>query len=175
MRQKTNLFSPHKKIMLHVAPEECLSNIFRKSDAIDYISVNLSSDAMLQVDLTKMYFPDETFDVIYASYVFEHILDDRKAMCQVFRVLKTSGWAILQVPINSRVTYEDPTIVEPKERERAFGQSDHVRIYGEDYYNRLSQVGFIVHREKLPLQENPSAAKRLGLFSSEEVVFCIKA
>lgn len=174
MQDRTNLFLPPKKRMLHIAPEECLSNVFRSSDVLHYISADLAPHAMLQMDLTRTFFPDETFDVVYASHVFEHIVDDRKAMQETFRVLKPGGWAILQVPINAEITYEDPSVVDPVERERVFGQSDHVRIYGKDYYDRLEQAGFTVRREKLPLQQNSSAIKRLSLLESGEITFCVK-
>jgi SAM-dependent methyltransferase len=172
--QKTDLFMPPVKRMLHVAPEECLAPILKQSEFINYISADLAPFAMLEMDLTDIYFPDETFDVIYVSHVFEHILDDRKAMQEVFRVLKPDGWAILQVPISLQTTFEDPSIVEPEERERHFGQSDHVRRYGEDYYDRLNEAGFTVHRERLLVQENPAKARRLGLMSTEEIAYCTK-
>jgi ubiquinone/menaquinone biosynthesis C-methylase UbiE len=175
MHRKTELFLPPKKRMLHVAPEECLVNTLRSSNVVQYISADLSPRAMLQMDLMETCFPDETFDAIYASHVLEHIVDDRKAMREIFRVLKTGGWAILQVPVNGEVTCEDPAITDPIERERIFGQSDHVRVYGNDYYDRLSDVGFVVLREKLPLQQNATLAKRLGLFETDEITFCAKA
>ena len=175
LSQKTSLLMPPKKRMLHVAPEKCLSNIFKNSRFINYISADRAHYAMLEMDLTDISFPDETFDVIYASHVLEHILDDRKAMREIFRVLKKNGWAILQVPINAEVTFEDPRITDPKERVHYFGQIDHVRIYGEDYYDRLNEAGFTVHREKLMLQQNPAMTKRLGLSSKEKITFCTKA
>lgn len=176
MRQKTNLFLPPKKRMLHAAPEACLTKMFQTSEVINYISTDLAPYAMLQMDLTNIYFPDETFDVVYTSHVFEHIPDDRKAMREIFRVLKPHGWAILQVPIiNSEVTYEDPSVIDPGERERIFGQSNHVRIYGMDYYHRLSESGFTVHREKLPAQRNQAISWRLGLMQGEEITLCTKA
>lgn len=159
--------------MLHMAPEECLASIFKASN-INYISADLSSYAMLQMDLTNVYFPDETFDVVYASHVLEHIVDDRKAMREIHRILKPDGWAILQVPIMAEMTYENPGIVDPKERERVFGQSDHVRIYGLDYYTRLTETGFRVHRERIPQQQIVTLAKRLGIFEGEEITFCAK-
>jgi len=175
LSQRTNLFLPPKKRMLHMAPEKCLEGIFKKSEFINYVSADLAPYAMLEMDITDILFPDETFDVIYVSHVFEHIVDDRKAMREIFRVIKAGGWAILQVPIKAEVTYEDASVVDPIERESVFGQSDHVRIYGKDYYDRLCEAGFTVHRERLKLQEDPAMAKRLGLLPNDEVTFCTKA
>jgi SAM-dependent methyltransferase len=179
LSQKTDLFLPPRKRMLHVAPEACVADILEKHEFINYISGGLGPGAMLEIDLTDISFPDETFDVIYCSHVFEHVLDDRKAMGEVFRVLKTGGWAILQVPTAilhapGGITFEDPSIVDPIERERLFGQRDHVRIYGKDYHDRLSEAGFTVHGERLSLQDKPADAKRLGLMPQEEVTFCTK-
>jgi predicted SAM-dependent methyltransferase len=78
--------------------------------------------------------------------VLEHIPNDYDAIGEIHRILKPGGWAILQVPV-SRVletTYEDPSITEPDRREEAFGQFDHVRIYGQDYRTRLEKAGFMV-------------------------------
>ncbi len=160
--------------MLHVAPEECLANEFRKSNVVRYITADLTPRAMLQMDLTGACFPDETFDVIFASHVLEHIADDGRAMRELFRVLKTGGWAILQVPIDAQVTCEDSSIIDCRERERVFGQSDHVRVYGNDYYDRLSNAGFVVRREKLPSQQNPRLANRLGLLETDEITLCTR-
>jgi SAM-dependent methyltransferase len=168
------LFGPPKKRMLHVAPEACLSKLFQCSEHIEYISADLDRLAMINLDLCNISFPDEAFNVIIASHVLEHIPDDRKAMRELYRVLKRSGWAILQVPIKTEVTYEDSTIVAPSERERVFGQSDHVRIYGQDYYERLREAGFIVHRKKVLEQLDQSTARKYGIFQDEEITFCIK-
>jgi SAM-dependent methyltransferase len=175
LSQRTDLFLPPKKRMLHIAPEDCLADIFKKNEFINYISADIAPYAMLEMDLTDIFFPDETFDVIFVSHVFEHIVDDRKAMREIFRTLKTKGSAILQVPIKAEVTFEDPNIINPKDRERYFGQNDHVRIYGKDYYDRLIEAGFTVHRERLSLQENNAMVKRLGLSPNEEITFCTKA
>jgi len=174
MSKKTDVFLPPIKSMLHIAPEKCMENIFKKSEYINYITADLAPYALLQMDLTNISIQDEIFDIIYISHVFEHIVDDRKAMQEVFRVLKKNGWAILQVPINSEITFEDPSITNPKEREHFFGQSDHVRIYGLDYYNRLSEVGFTIRRQRLILQENPNIVKKLVISADEDIVLCTK-
>src|SRR6185503_7695510 len=86
----------------------------------------------------------ESFDVIYCSHVLEHVPDDRLARSQLRRGLKRAGWAVLLVPITAAQTIEDPTVTDPAERERLFGQHDHVRRYGPDYVDRLRDAGFSV-------------------------------
>ncbi len=177
LRHETNLFSLPKKRMLHVAPEFCFEETFSQHPAIEYVSVDLCSpSAMLKMDVTDMYFADNTFDAMYASHILEHIEDDRKAMQELYRVLKPGGWAILQVPIEPEreTTYEDPKILSPAERERAFGQSDHVRIYGKDYYERLQAAGFQVHQTRIPEQADAAFIHKFGLDQDETITFCIK-
>ena len=99
---------------------------------------------MLRLDLTRIPFPDASFDVVLCSHVLEHVPADRQAMRELRRVLAPDGWALLLVPMGKGPTREDPSIVEPAARERAFGQWDHVRMYGPDFADRLREVGFAV-------------------------------
>jgi SAM-dependent methyltransferase len=142
LNRKTDLFDGQQKKMLHVAPESQLVRLFEKRDYIDYLSADLFAHAMVKRDITEIHYPDNTFDVIYCSHVLEHVCDDRKAMGEFYRVLKPGVWAILQVPITADTTFEDPTVISPEERERLFGQNDHVRRYGPDYKDRLMEAGF---------------------------------
>ena len=130
---------------------------------------------MVQADLTRLSFADGTFDVVLASNVLEHIPDDRAAMGEVRRVLRPGGWAMLPVPIAGLVTCEDVAVTDPAERERLFGQSDHVRVYGEDFHDRLAASGFIVARLRSPLQAMPSIVRKLGLPRDEEITLCTRA
>lgn len=133
--------------VLHFAPERILSDLFRSFENIDYISADLDSEkAMKQEDITKLSFADNTFDIIFCSHVLEHIEDDSKAMREVYRVLRPGGFAILQVPLGKgrKETFEDFSVRSPEEREKVFGQWDHVRIYGQDYIDRLKGAGFEV-------------------------------
>ena len=175
-RNCTNLF--YEKIrMFHVAPEPEISTLLKKTLNIDYITGDLDQEhAMFKIDLTDIKFPDNFFDVVYASHVLELITDDLKAMREIHRVLKPSGWAILQVPINGKITVEDPTITDPKERERVFGQFDHVRQYGHDgvYKNRLETAGFNVKIDQYVRSLYPDLIKKYGLMQSEDIYYCTK-
>ena len=159
--------------MLHVVPESCLEKKFRQE--FDYLSIDIDGkNAMLSMDLTKMSFQDESFNAIVCNHVLEHITDDRKALSELFRVLISGGWAVIQVPVNGEVTLEDPTITNPEERLRVYGQADHVRCYGRDFFDRLRGVGFDVQliskSEMLPSKE----MEYVSVAIENEVVLCRK-
>jgi ubiquinone/menaquinone biosynthesis C-methylase UbiE len=130
---------------------------------------------MMTMDITDIQYEDQSFDVIYCSHVLEHVQNDKKALRELFRVLKNDGWAILLVPITSETTVEDPSIVDPIERLRAFGQEDHVRKYGRDYVDRLREAGFTVEITKVDDLVCADEAVRMGLTpASGEVYHCTK-
>lgn len=164
MQKRTDLFDGRPKKMLHVAPEKALGKLFQEVPTIDYLSGDLNPEvAMVKMDITDIQLPNNTFDVIYCSHVLEHVPDDRKAMRELYRVLKPGGWAILHVPILREVTYEDPSVTTPEERLRVFGQSDHVRMYGLDYADRLREAGFDVSVEPFVDTFSAEEVERLGL------------
>ena len=150
--------------MLHVAPEAILESKFRPLLGSHYLTADyLDPDADVKMDITDIHYPDQSFAAIYCSHVLEHVPDDRRAMREFHRVLKKGGWAILLVPITADKTFEDPTIVDPKERLRLFGQKDHVRRYGPDYQERLEQAGFHVERIRATDLLSPSELKTMGI------------
>jgi SAM-dependent methyltransferase len=154
LKEKTNFFDNTKKRVLHFAPEKIFYDIFSCKKTIEYVPCDLFPEfynytgnvKVAKIDIINISFSDNFFDIILCNHVLEHIPDDRLAMSELYRVLKKGGWAILQVPIDySRdTTYEDFTITKPEDREKAFGQNDHVRWYGKDYKDRLKSVGFEV-------------------------------
>lgn len=146
-KRKTDLFDGATKRMLHVAPEPQIRTKLLNVPELDYLSADLLDDsAMVRMDVTDIQYPDASFDVIYCSHVLEHVPDDRKAMRQFRRILRPGGWAVLVVPITAEQTFEDPSVTDPAERERLFGQNDHVRRYGPDFEERLREADFCVER-----------------------------
>ena len=172
----TDLFDDKPKKMLHIAPEKCLEPTLQTRLGENYLTADLSNpEAMIKMDICDIQFPDQSFDVIYCSHVLEHVMDDRRAMKEFFRVLKDRGWAILNVPITSEKTFEDSSIVDPEERLKAFGQEDHVRRYGPDYIDRLRESGFTVKVIEVDHLANSEQAKRMGLTrATGEIYFCTK-
>lgn len=144
-RKKTDLLDGKSKRFLHVAPEPAFKEMFATAIGSGYLTADLMADNVMEkMDITDIQHPDNTFDVIYCSHVLEHVDDDRMAMREFFRVLRPEGWAVLNVPITADETFGDPSVTDPKERERLFGQDDHVRRYGPDYKDRLEEAGFKV-------------------------------
>lgn len=131
--------------VLHVAPERSLERKLRERFGQAYLTADLSrSDVSLTLDICDIPFKDDVFDLLLCSHVLEHVDDDRLAMRELYRVLAPGGVALLQVPINAERTDEDPSVTDSRERERRFGQHDHVRSYGPDVIGRLEEAGFAV-------------------------------
>lgn len=178
LKEKINLFNLGKdKSILHIAPEKNLSNLLLKAGIKNYVCGDLFTEGykyanhVQNINILTIPFPDNTFDFIICNHVLEHIPTDIKAMKELNRVLKIGGKAILQVPIskNSLQTFEDFSITEPKEREKVFGQFDHVRIYGQDYIQRLEESGFKVSRVNISTE-----FKLFGLNKDEDIFVCEK-
>ena len=174
MNHMTNLFDGNPKSFLHVAPEKCLMLKLKKRLKEGYVSADLYSRAMIKMDITNIQFIDESLDAVYCSHVLEHVQEDRKAMSEFYRILKKDGWAIFMVPITKGKTFEDPTITEPIERKRVFGQEDHVRCYGADFVDRLKKVGFNVKVDNAKDLFTENDIKYMGLPEGEDIFFCKK-
>jgi SAM-dependent methyltransferase len=163
--------------LLHVAPELQLRKEFEKHRNIRYLTadINPEKNVMVNMDITDIQYGQGSFDAVVCCHVLEHVSDDRKAMSELYRILKPGGWAILQVPISLSLdsTLEDPRITTPEGREKAFGQADHLRLYARDYKNRLEQAGFSVEEFKWTMSNENygGSANRYGL-NEDEVIYC---
>lgn len=158
LKEKLKIFGQGKdKSILHIAPENILSSKLLEFGFSNYVCGDLFAegykypDHVQNMNLLNLPFSENTFDLVICNHVLEHIPTDLEAMKEIHRVLKPGGQAILQVPIskNSALTLEDSSITNPKEREIAFGQFDHIRIYGQDYVDRLTKAGLVVNRVNL--------------------------
>ncbi|NDV44624.1 class I SAM-dependent methyltransferase [Flagellimonas sediminis] len=147
LKNETDLFTAHQKL-LHFAPEQAFYKRFKKLKNLEYTTTDLNSPlADVKADICNLPFEDHQFDVILCNHVLEHIPNDTKAMQELYRVLKPGGWGIFQIPqdLKRERTFEDNSITDKKERTKIFGQYDHVRIYGRDYFDKLRAVGFTVN------------------------------
>jgi SAM-dependent methyltransferase len=176
LRNQSDFLTKPRKL-LHIAPEQCFYNRFKQFSHIDYITADLESPiADFHFDLHEIPFDENSFDMILCNHVLEHVVDDRKVLSEFFRVLRPGGFAILQVPQDSKreSTFEDPNITDAWQREKYFGQKDHLRVYGLDYPARLRESGFIV--EERPVSEGftPDLISRYRLAPDETLYVAIK-
>lgn len=176
LQRETDFFSA-KRRLLHFAPEQAFYQRFKKMPQLDYVTTDLHSPlADVKADICQLPFEDNSFDMILCNHVLEHIPDDQKAMQELYRVLKPGGLGIFQIPQDrSRATtFQDDSITDPKERAAIFGQYDHVRVYGMDYFDRLTQVGFQVKAVDYTAQFSEEEIQKYGLAAGELLPVCSK-
>jgi SAM-dependent methyltransferase len=178
LKDETTFFtSKEKQKVLHIAPEQCFLDIFRKQKNIEYITSDLESPiADVKADICNLPFKNSAFDVVFCNHVLEHITDDTKAMQELYRVLKPNGMGIFQIPqdLSREKTFEDNTITDQKERTKIFGQYDHVRVYGRDYFNKLRAVGFTVDEVDYTKKIVPEKLEKFCLMKNEILPVCYK-
>ncbi len=165
--------------ILHIAPEPAIADFFSEQKHLDYNAgvkyhegFYYSNDIQL-FDIINIPYPEGSFHLVICNHVLEHIDEDEKAMKEILRVLKPNGKAVLQVPWSPCIekTYENKAIIAPEEREKAFGQFDHVRLYGRDYPKKLEKAGFFVHKiMPKELTKNNSEAELFAI-NPNEVIF----
>lgn len=169
LKNETGFFSSRLKV-LHFAPEQAFYKRFRKLSSLDYTTTDLNSPlADVKADICNLPFNDNEFDVILCNHVLEHIPDDTKAMQELYRILKPNGWGIFQIPqdLNREKTFEDNTITDSNERAKIFGQYDHVRVYGRDYFDKLRSIGFLVDEVDYTATLSAEAIKKYCLAKGE--------
>jgi len=173
LRERTDLFTRPQRL-LHVAPEAVFAERLCRQPGLRYVSADLDSPiAGVRVDVQRPPFAAAAFAALLFHHVLVHVPDDRRAMAELRRVLRPGGWAVLQSPIDSAlaVTNEDASITDPRERERRFGQSDHLRQYGRDYADRLRAAGFEVSAERFFKSLPAEQRARYGL-KGETIWLC---
>jgi SAM-dependent methyltransferase len=178
LQNETDFFSSStKKKVLHFAPEQAFNKLFRNQKNLDYTTTDLLSPlADVKADICNLPFDDNQYDVILCNHVLEHIPNDTKAMQELYRVLKPGGMAILQIPqdLSRESTFSDDTIIDQKERAKIFGQYDHVRVYGRDYFDKLRSIGFKVVEENYTSKISPELVEKYCLAKGEIIPVCFK-
>ncbi len=183
LEQYPDLLWPGMKI-LHIAPEAIYYRRFRSIPGVNYVAgdkfvlqfKNTYPIDTIYIDLEDIPFPDNTFDFIYCSHVLEYIRNDRKALSELYRVLKPEGRAIISVPIKfgNPKTEEDESVTDPKEQERLYGDTGHLRYYGEDYADRVRAAGFITRF--IPVKDfiSEDMIRRCAIKPMDVVHLCLK-
>jgi SAM-dependent methyltransferase len=177
LQEKSDFFRQPLQI-LHIAPEACFIKRFEKTHGAGYITADIESPlAKVKMDVHEIPFGDNTFVVVLCNHVLEHVRDDVQAMREFHRVMKPGAFAILQVPFFPPLpdkTIEDPTITDPRERERLFGQDDHVRKYGKDYTARMERAGLQAVEDTFVDQLTPEQQHHFGLSRGEVIYKAVK-
>ncbi len=176
LKNETDFFTASYKV-LHIAPEQCFLKRFRNLENLDYTTADLESPiADIHFDLHSIPLADDQFDFFICNHVLEHVEDDIKVVKEVLRILKPKGKAIMQVPLDytRQRTYEDASITSPSDREKHFGQKDHLRIYGLDFPERLRKAGFQVEEIAYPLRLGNEKINKYRLPKEEIIYLSIK-
>lgn len=178
LKNETFFFTSNKKLkVLHIAPEQCFLEIFKNQQNLDYTTSDLESPiADVKADICNLPFKENSYDIVFCNHVLEHINDDKKAMQELYRVLKNGGFGIFQIPqdLNREKTFEDDSITDKKERTKIFGQYDHVRVYGRDYFDRLRSVGFKVEEIDYTKTLDFELLEKYCLMKGEILPVCFK-
>jgi len=175
--KRETTFMKDKKKVLHIAPEQSFYKRFKKIHFWNYTTLDLNSPlADIKADITNLPFDNDFFDLIICNHVLEHIQDDIMAIKEIYRVLKKNGVAIMQIPIDLKrlKTFEDSEIKSNKKREELFGQYDHVRIYGKDFFDRLRRVGFRTKKIDYTKDLSEEEIKRFSIIKGEIIPIGIK-
>ncbi|UZD24689.1 methyltransferase domain-containing protein [Algoriphagus halophytocola] len=175
LQEKTNFFTAPLRV-LHVAPEHCFIERFEALGNLEYITADIESPlAKVKMDVHEIPFPENSFDVIFCNHVLEHVQDDLKACAEFNRVLRPEGWGILQSPVYPmEKTLEDDSITDPAERERIFGQRDHVRKFGKDYATRLRKSGLQIEENRFVKELQANLVEQYALPIEEVIFVCRK-
>lgn len=176
LKNETVLFE--KKIkLLHFAPEQAFYKRFKKLRNIQYDTIDINSPlAKIKADICDLPIKENTYDFILCNHVLEHVLDDNKAMSELYRVLKKGGTGIFQVPIDMKreKTFQDDSITDKLERNKIFGQYDHVRVYGKDYFKKLEYTGFKVQQIDYSKKFSDKEILKFSIIRGEIIPVCTK-
>ncbi len=181
LKEETEVFAPGT-VLLHMAPERNLARILESAPGIFTVFGDRDrffaapGGNFVNLDMEALPFPEGCFDAVICNHVLEHVADDLAAIASVFSVLRSGGFAVMLVPLapGLPVTREDPSVSSPADRERLFGQSDHVRLYGRDYPERLRKAGFEVEIFNYALRKGARAAEKYALNPLETIYVALK-
>lgn len=137
------------KVVLHFSPPKKISQRLKRSGVKEYVTTDFENEftADKQLNIEEIDERDAVYDLIICFHVLEHIENDRKAMAELYRILKPGGRCLVQTPFKEGAIYEDADISTPEARLKHFGQEDHVRVYSVNgLEQRLQSVGFKVTR-----------------------------
>jgi len=178
VENETDLLTGHYRL-LHFAPEWPLLPIFKKNKNLDYITADINPNvAEYPIDITNIPFPDHSFDSIICSHVLGHVKDEKKAIEELYRVLKTDGVALIAslIDLKNPHTFETDEADTPQKRLQYYSEPDLLRLHGTDFGERLAQGGFRVETINYPFRLGKEMMQKYALGDgSRELIFkCTK-
>lgn len=163
--------------VLDIAPWYSFGRSLNRMARVRYCGLDLDGNApfvTIEGDVSDMPTASDAFDVVICIHVLEHVDDDQRAMGEICRVLKPGGWAMVSVPVLAdEPTREDPSVTDPEEREKLFGEKSHVRYYGMDIRDRLEATGLRVSLEPAG-NIDADIVRKHGLRLDENLWICEK-
>lgn len=174
LQEKYQLESLNRKV-LHFSPSYSLKNRLRSYSNLDYTTTDFISDQEdKRYDITAIEANDSSYDLVICLHVLEHIPDDRKAMSELYRIIKPEGLVFIQTPFKSGEIYEDPSVQTEEERLKHFGQEDHVRIYSvAGLKERLNNAGFKIEQKDASAYPKNILAEN-GILEDDLILVCKK-
>jgi SAM-dependent methyltransferase len=174
LRDHTDMLASRARV-LEVGPAPAFATLFSRRRDVDYVSIGTNRDIPRQsvvADVKALPFAEQSFDVAICQHVLEHVDDDKSAMAEIRRVVRSDGWAVISVPLGtSGTTEEDPLLTDPAEQKRRFGEIGHLRVYGSDITERLNAAGFDVTVHRAELIDDELCARH-GLRKDEHLFVC---
>lgn len=164
--------------MIEVAPSHATRPFRRMFGAATTVDADPAADGRIVdvvASLTELPMAPASTDVALVLHVLEHIPDDRKAMAEIARVLRSNGVAILQVPLSGQLMTDEDVLTAPEERLSRYGQADHVRLYGDDFFARLREAGLTCISVSPRQSMAPEAVEKYGLLPDEALVFAVRS
>jgi SAM-dependent methyltransferase len=159
--------------ILHFAPEPPLSQRIEQLSPVEYIKCDLfPKNDWRKIDVTKIDFEDNYFDILICNHVIEHIPNYLLALQEISRVLKVNSIAILQTPYSELLHnhFEDPGINTNELRLLFYGQEDHVRIMSKkQFFDELAQY-FTVNIIKNQSFFSDEDCTKYGVNSREDLI-----
>ncbi|MGH8947475.1 MAG: class I SAM-dependent methyltransferase, partial [Acidimicrobiia bacterium] len=156
------------------APAKALSDLIREAADRIYVSIELDPDADgrdsdVRADVTRIPLRTGSAGFILCSHVLEHVPDDRSAMLELARVLKRGGSLMIQVPRRRGSPTDENLAYTAAEREIRYGQADHVRMYGDDFEDRLMSCGLEVASTSYSALLPRPMLEAIGVVSDHEI------
>jgi SAM-dependent methyltransferase len=136
--QQLELFTRFKPrtALLMVSMDRPYYAKLQKHFAVTVLTQEVEQADTMYGDICETPFRSGEFTVVVQVHTMEHVKDDRKATCEIHRLIRSGGIYISNVPCGGNETVE-------------FGMADpdrdkHWRLYGfDDYLQLLCSCGFV--------------------------------